>query len=133
MAENQAKQTNLSKKVRTEMTGDPLIPISAFTPPRGNNQPGEIEAVVIETITELEEAGQLVGKYKAIAVALRATARAVDEGLSFAGKTSVATAQLTQRLFDSLDKLPEPQRDTGSAFDTLEATITELTREAISA
>lgn len=111
-----------------------LIPVSAFEDPkRATGEIGEIEQSIIETINEIQDSGQLVGKYKAIAVALRATARAVDEGLSRGGKVSVATAQLTQRLFDSIDKLPEPQLDTGSAFDTLEATVTALTNEALTA
>lgn len=94
--------------------------------------PGAIETAVIATLDELAAAGLLTGKYVAIGEALKQTSKSIDRGLAF-GKVSVATAQLTKQLFDTLDKLPEPQANTGSGFDTLEATLTALTNEALTA
>ncbi|ALD74576.1 hypothetical protein [Trueperella pyogenes] len=107
-----------------------LFEIAPQEPSR--DTPGAIESAVIETLTELAAAGRLSGKYKAIGEALKHTAKAIDRGLA-QGKVSVATAQLTKQLYETLEKLPEPQVETGSAFDTLEATISALTLEALSA
>lgn len=110
----------------------PLFEI-VTSPPQASGDsaaPGAIELAVIDSIQDIEASGGLIGKYKAIAVALRATARAVDQGLA-APKISVATSQLTQRLFESLDKLPEPEQDTGSVFDSLDETIRTLTSKAL--
>lgn len=96
------------------------------------DHPGAIESAVIATLDELDAAGMLTGKYVAIGEALRQTSRAVDKGMAF-GKVSVATAQMTKQVFDALDKLPEPATNTGSGFDTLDATLKALTVEALTA
>ncbi|VDG76918.1 Uncharacterised protein [Actinobaculum suis] len=108
-----------------------IIEIGAGPENKDDEGPGEIEFSVLQALSELEEQGLLNGKYIAIAATLKKTARAVDRGLSYGGKISVATAQLTKQLFDTLDKLPQPQGDTGSVFDTLDATISALTMEAL--
>ena len=110
----------------------PQLAIAAlgyFADPDGG-EPGEIEASVIETIAELDAQGLIVGRYKAMATALRRMARAVDYGLA-APKVSVATSNLTKQLYEGLEALPEPAAETGSAFDTLEATIAAMTKDAL--
>ncbi|MDY5127457.1 MULTISPECIES: hypothetical protein [unclassified Actinotignum] len=108
-----------------------VIPADAGRPPRPEGEEGAITTAVNESLKELEEAGLINGKYRAIAATLRQTAAAVDIGLSYGGKVSVATATLTKNLFDTLEKLPDLQVDTGNVFDTLTEVMREMTTEAL--
>lgn len=98
------------------------------TPP--DNEPGAIETSILDTVKELEEADLLHGKIQATCVTLIHSARAVDRQLAN-GKLTVAATQMTKQILESLEKLPEPKRATGSAFDSLDVIIRELTLEAL--
>lgn len=110
------------------MSAQPLFEIV----PAGNESHavGAIEAAVIDTLASLQEAGMLVGKYRAIGETLKHSARAVDRGLQ-AQKLTVATTQMTKQLFETLDKLPEPKLERGGAFDSLAEVIESLTKAAL--
>lgn len=98
------------------------------TPP--DNEPGAIEQSILATVKELEEADLLHGKIQATCVTLIHSARAVDRQLAN-GKLTVAATQMTKQILEILEKLPEPKRATGGAFDTLEEMIKALTVDAL--
>lgn len=98
--------------------------------PSVNGEKGAIELSILETVKELEDADMLHGKVQATCVTLIHSARAVDQQLA-RGKLTVAATQMTKQILESLEKLPEPHRATGGAFDTLEEMIKALTVEAL--
>lgn len=95
-----------------------------------NGEAGAIESSILAHVNELDAAGMLYGKTKATCITLLYSARAVDRELC-AGKLTVAATNMVKQILESLDKLPEPQRDTGGVFDTLDAMISALTKEAL--
>lgn len=93
---------------------------------------GPVESQTIAALTALKEDGLITGKYVAIAATLEATARAVDQGMLGGPKgVSVATANLTKVLIDTLDSLPEPLTGQEPYFDALDAQIQALTAKAL--
>lgn len=94
---------------------------------------GPVESETISTIEALRKDGLITGKYVAIAATLETTARAVDRGMEGSPKgVSVATANLTKLLIETLDSLPEPLTGQEPYFDALDAQLKALTAEALS-
>ncbi|MCI7688938.1 hypothetical protein [Trueperella pyogenes] len=100
----------------------------AVRPPR--REAGEIETAVIAALKDIEDAGMLTAKIRALGVTLKKSAAAADIGLE-SGRVSVATSQLVKQLIESLEKLPETKQETGTVFDTLQATIQEMTMKVL--
>lgn len=97
--------------------------------PVPDNTPGPNEQAVIDLCAELEAAELLTGRYKALAISIRQTARAVDAGMR-ASKITVATATLNKMLIDALKELPNPRVNTRDDYDNLATIVKELTEAA---
>lgn len=101
-----------------------------FAMPEPHAPAGPNEAAVDALCEELEGQGLLTGKWRALSVSLRSTAKAVDTGIQ-QSKISVATSKLMALLQEGLQAMPEPRAKTSDAYDTLASVIDLMTREAI--
>lgn len=95
-------------------------------PPKGANR-----LAVDALLEELDQAGLLTGRFRALGVTLQSTADAVDKGMA-EPKVSVATTTLNKLLLDGISQLPEPRRvDSSDAYNTLDAVIAAMTAKAL--
>ncbi|XCB29633.1 hypothetical protein RQN30_10680 [Arcanobacterium hippocoleae] len=102
-----------------------------FVVDRPKDEDGPNLSALNVLLAELEESGQLVGKWRALGESLKSTAQAVDDGMR-CGKVTVATAQLNKMLIDGISQMPEPRRqDSGDAYDTLQAIIAGMVPEIL--
>lgn len=101
-----------------------------FTMVPENQGPGANEIAVNAMLEALRDAGLIQGKYIAMAANLQQTAIAVDQGMR-SGKITVATAQLNKMLMEGIDAMPETRAETSDAYDTLDAIISAMTKEAL--
>ena len=72
------------------------------------------------TVAALDAQGLLRDQHALNAQLVLALADAVGNGLSFGGKVSVATAQLTKQLLDAMDKLPQAADTSNPLGDAFE-------------
>lgn len=101
-----------------------LIPLETVSE-ENQHEIGPNEQAVTDLLDQLDQAGSLVGKWRAMGATLLQTARAVDRGMR-AGKISVATAQMNKMLLEGLDQMPEPRGIGNSEYDALDHIIKRM-------